>query len=726
MKRIALAFAALVLACVAVAAGAPHPPMPGSHLVVVTDDNYPPYLSRAEDGSLQGYVKDKWDLWSRQTGVRVELRGMRWADAQRAVIAGDADVIDLLADTPGRAGTFEFSRDNEPVEARLFFQGQLAGTYNTKNLRGLLVGAKDGGACVDWLHDKGVDAVRTYPDSPALVAAAARGEVRVFCMDAPVANYLMFRQGVADDFRESAPLYSTSLHWAVPRGHDSLAQFVQRGFDAVPRVESERIEAKWLGRPLRTPLDIRILYALAIVPIALLTLSGALGIWNRCLRRRLATRAQYFKTRDPLTGLPARTLLHDRLARAIADSGRAGTVVAVLFVDLDRFKAVNDAHGHDRGDRVLKEAATRLQRCVRESDTVARISSDEFVVVLGALRRPDEASMVARNVLSAMEQPFDLGGEPVYCTASIGIAIHPGDGASAETLIRNADIAMYRAKKHGRNGFQYFLPEMHDQAVRRIQLETALRGALERGEFQVHYQPRVSVADGQVTGFEALLRWQHPQFGLLPPSEFVPVLEDTGVIVAVGEWVIGTVCREIAQWRAMSLPLRPIAVNLSARQFRTPGLDRTINAIIAESGIDPALLELELTESLLMHDPEAAVATLRNLERAGVRLAIDDFGTGYSSLMYLKRFPIDALKIDRAFISDATSNPEDAAISLAIIQLGHSLGLRVVAEGVETVAQLEFLRRAGCDEMQGFLFSRALPAAAARAMLPAGRPAAAA
>jgi diguanylate cyclase (GGDEF)-like protein len=589
------------------------------------------------------------------------------------------------------------------------------------SLHGLLVGANQASACGDWLRSHGARNLRTYPDSETLVAAAIDGEVRVFCMDAPAANYLLFHQGVAEQFHESPPLYSVPIHWAVRQGNAELGEFIQHGFDRMPRAELARIDEKWLGSPVPTPFDTRLLFGLAVIPVLLLSASGGISIARRVLRLRLESRMVRFATRDALTGLPARTLLYDRVSQALAEATRSDKLVAVLFVDLDRFKAVNDTYGHDRGDRVLKEAARRLERCVRTTDTVARFSSDEFVVVLTGLARADDAGIFARKVLDELHRVFDQGGVAVYCTASIGVAVHPGDGSTPATLIRNADIAMYRAKERGRNTFQYFLPEMHEKAVRRLQLETALRGALQRGEFQVRYQPRVNVTSGAVTGFEALLRWQHPEYGLLGPSEFVPVLEDTGLIVEVGEWVLETVCNQIAAWRDRGLDPRPVAVNLSARQFRMPGLDRAIAAIVAEAGIEAGLLEVELTESLLMHDPEETVKTLGNLERYGVRLAVDDFGTGYSSLMYLKRFPIDSLKIDRAFVSDATNNPEDAAIVRAIIDLGHSLGLKVVAEGVETQAQLDFLRECRCDEMQGFLFSGAVTAPDAQKMLAAAQ-----
>ena len=460
----------------------------------------------------------------------------------------------------------------------------------------------------------------------------------------------------------------------------------------------------------------------AWVPVTLLALAAMLVLLNHFLRLRIETRAQRFGNRDPLTGLPARPLLYDRLDQAIAQADRNGHGVAVLFVDLDRFKAVNDTFGHGVGDRVLCEAAERLLDLAGESATVSRISSDEFVLVRD-LAKADEAAHFAGRVLAVMQRPFQVDG-PVYCTASVGIAVHPGDGTTAASLIRNADIAMCRAKQRGRNNFQFFLPEMHLAAARRLQLETALREALPRGEFMVQYQPRVDVRTGAVTAFEALLRWRHPEMGVLAPAEFIPVLEDTDLIVPVGEWVLRTPCRQIAHWQALGLEPRPVGVNLSMRQFRLHDLDQVIARIIQEEGIPASLLELELTESLLMDDPERAVGALANLQRFGVRLAVDDFGTGYSSLAYLKRFPIGALKIDRAFIAEVASRPEDGAIARAMINLAHILGLKVVAEGVETPAQLEFLRAHGCDEMQGFLFSGALCAREIDALLAPQAPAA--
>ncbi|HUI99768.1 MAG TPA: EAL domain-containing protein [Usitatibacter sp.] len=444
------------------------------------------------------------------------------------------------------------------------------------------------------------------------------------------------------------------------------------------------------------------LLLLAALP-SLAALSMALLFRNRALTDRLEARARFYAMRDPLTGLPARMLLHDRLAQALSHAERFRRVVAVLFIDLDRFKAVNETLGHALGDEVLVEASRRLRECVRDEEIVARISGDEFVIALSNLERSEQAVGVARAVLGELGRAFDVGERRVYCTASIGIAVHPGDGTTAAALVQSADIAMYRAKEQGGNGFQFFLPEMHARAVRRLQLETALRGALERDEFLLHYQPKFDVPSDALVGFEALLRWRHPELGLLPPAEFVPILEESDLIVGVGEWVLREACRQLSAWAREGLRPLPVAVNISARQFRMRRLERAVARVVKEAGIDPSLLELEITESLLMEDPEEAVETLASLERFGVRLAVDVFGTGYSSLAYLRRFPIAALKIDRTFVCEAARSAEDAKIATAIINLGHSLGLKVIAEGVETPAQLEFLRAQGCDEMQGFL-----------------------
>jgi diguanylate cyclase (GGDEF)-like protein/PAS domain S-box-containing protein len=436
------------------------------------------------------------------------------------------------------------------------------------------------------------------------------------------------------------------------------------------------------------------------------SLANTMGtaIDRKALEQRFAYLAQF----DSLTGLPNRSLLLDRFTQTLTLAARHRWMVGILFVDLDRFKVVNDTRGHGMGDALLVQVAGRLQECVRTADTVGRLGGDEFAVVLSALERAADAGLVADKVINALSLPFHLEGQEIYISASLGIAMYPSDGTRADELLKNSDTAMYRAKERGRNTFQYYVPEMNERSAERLALETQLRGALERQEFLLHYQPKANIATGEISGFEALLRWQHPVRGLVGPDLFISILEDTGMIVPVGEWVLRTVCEQLTRWKAAGILTRPVAVNLSARQFQQKNLDSVIAAILAETRVDADLLELELTESMLMKDPEEARQTLEALRAYGVALAVDDFGTGYSSLLYLQRFPLDALKIDRAFIRDITTKPDDASIAVAIITLAHSLKLKVIAEGVETEAQLNFLRANGCDEMQGYYFSPAL------------------
>jgi diguanylate cyclase (GGDEF)-like protein/PAS domain S-box-containing protein len=422
---------------------------------------------------------------------------------------------------------------------------------------------------------------------------------------------------------------------------------------------------------------------------------------------RLSHLAQF----DPLTGLPNRTLLQDRLAQTIVQSRRKSWQTSALFVDLDRFKLVNDTLGHYAGDLLIAEVARRLLRCVRPGDTVGRISGDEFAVVLADLAHADDAALVAQRILEELAEPYLLAGNEAYTTASVGIATFPVDGADAESLLKNADIAMYRAKESARNCYRFFTAEMNERTVARVQLSTDLRRAVERGEFELHYQPKVRLATGALTGFEALLRWNHPQRGQVLPDEFIPALEESGLILPVGEWAIGEACAQQRRWQREGRLTVPVGVNLSPRQFRRGDLDRIVRELLSRERLDAGLLELEITESCLMEDPEIAVRVMHNLRAAGLKISIDDFGTGYSSLSYLTRLPLSALKIDRSFVRDAGSSAEAASIVRAVIELAQNLRFTVVAEGVETREQVEFLRGHDCGEAQGYYFGRPEPAA---------------
>ena len=437
---------------------------------------------------------------------------------------------------------------------------------------------------------------------------------------------------------------------------------------------------------------------------------------------QLEHRARY----DALTGLPNRILLGDRIERAIAYARQDGAPLWVVALDLDQFKYVNDSLGHQAGDRLLKQAGQRICAALAQADTAARTGGDEFVLLLVDREDADEVVATLEQVLHAVGQPFEDEGQRIHVSCSAGIAGFPADGEDAETLVKHAEIAMYGAKGAGRNTARFYLPGMNEQVRERLALVDALREALARGQFELHYQPQLALASNRVVGMEALIRWRHPELGMMRPDRFIAVAEDTGLIVPIGAWVLRSACLQAASWqRAGHGPLR-VAVNLSSRQFQEAALAGLIREVLEESGLQASCLELEITESLVMDDVELAIATMRELEAMGVRLAIDDFGTGYSSLAYLKRFPVDVLKIDQSFVRDIETDAGSAAMVAAIVSLAHDLGMRVIAEGVETVAQREFLRERGCDESQGYLFSRPLPAAEFEKMLEGARLAASA
>ena len=423
--------------------------------------------------------------------------------------------------------------------------------------------------------------------------------------------------------------------------------------------------------------------------------------------------AQY----DTLTGLPNRMLLMDRLGMLLARAGRHERPVAVLFMDVDRFKNINDTWGHGAGDHLLREVAGRLVDCLRPGDTVSRFGGDEFVIVLDDLARVTDVEPVVRRVIDALAAPFEVAGGKMRVTASVGIACAPGDGVDAETLVKNADTAMYRAKETGRDTFQFFTGELNRRVIERLEVERELGDALERGEFELHYQPRIDLASGRTIGAEALVRWRHPVRGLLAPGHFIGVAEESGLVLPLGRWVMHAACAQLRRWHAGGHPGLRMAVNVSPAELRRADVPAQVHAAMSESGIAPALLEIELTESLLMDGADAFIDALQALRATGVSIAIDDFGTGYSSLAYLKRFPIDTLKIDRAFVTDVATDADDAAIVRAVIALARQLRLGVVAEGVETQAQADFLRAHGCGAAQGYLFGRPMPAAAFDAWL---------
>jgi diguanylate cyclase len=429
-------------------------------------------------------------------------------------------------------------------------------------------------------------------------------------------------------------------------------------------------------------------------------------------RKSAEARIQHLAYHDPLTGLPNRNLLMDRLDHDLAQASRNDRKLAVLFVDLDRFKTINDTLGHAVGDVLLDHVGARLKETLREGDTIGRLGGDEFVIVLPSVLLARDAAQVATKAIRVLSAPFSIAGHELHVTASIGIGVYPGDGEDRDTLIKHADVALYQAKDRGRNNYQFFSRDMNRQSHERLILENALRRAIERSELELHYQPQVALASGAITGVEALVCWRHPKRGMVPPAQFIPIAEETGLIAPISEWVLRSACAQCRAWQKMGLPRFRVAVNLSARQLRRADLLTVICWVLKETQLDPAYLELEITESSVMHEPEEAIRTLQELNAIGVQLAMDDFGTGCSSLGSLKRLPLDRLKIDSSFVRDIPADADDVAIVQAILALAHQLGLGVVAEGVERQEQWRFLKERRCPEIQGNLVSPPRPAAA--------------
>jgi diguanylate cyclase (GGDEF)-like protein/PAS domain S-box-containing protein len=451
-----------------------------------------------------------------------------------------------------------------------------------------------------------------------------------------------------------------------------------------------------------------------------LVTGGVIVFHDVSMSRAMTAQMSYLAQHDTLTKLPNRVLLKDRVNQAISASHRHGTRVAVLFLDLDGFKHINDSLGHAIGDKLLQSVAERLLLCVRSSDTVSRQGGDEFVVLLTEITHADDAGISATKILNALIAPHDISSYRLRVTASIGVTTYPDDGHDGEILIKNADMAMYQAKKNGRNNYQFFEKDMNVRAIERQSVEGDLRHALERDEFLVHYQTKVDLQTGEITGVEALIRWRHPERGLLDPLQFISVAEDCGLIIPIGKWALRESCRQAQAWRDAGLPPIGVAVNVSSVELRNEGFLAGVQGILEDTRLEPRYLQLELTESVLMHHPASTVPMLRNLKAMGVGLALDDFGTGYSSLSYLRQFPIDTLKVDQSFVQEIKPDTDSAVIVSAVISMGKSLGQCVIAEGVETAEQLAFLRAQGCDEGQGYYFSRPIAATELAKLLEGG------
>ncbi len=537
-----------------------------------------------------------------------------------------------------------------------------------------------------------------------LFEAALNNMAQGLCMFDPQQRLLIANRRFSEIFNISSDKLTsgTSIREVM-----ALAQAIDKNPDAAAAAQRKLLAGPPTGSIITTLADGRII-SISHRPIPG---GGLVATFDDVTeQRRAEVRASFLATHDELTGLPNRLVFGQAVSDAVKAGRRYGQEFVVMFIDLDRFKIINDTLGHAAGDSLLTEIANRLRQCVRESDVVARVGGDEFVILLREVSDADQVATVARKILSIVVKPLKIHGQECRVTASIGISLFPSDAQDGETLIKNADAAMYAAKEDGHNAFRFHSPEIKNQSLERLMLETSLRRALERNELLLYYQPKRDLGRGGISGVEALLRWNHPDLGLLQPSRFIPLAEETGLIVPIGKWVLETACAQNMAWQRQGLPAIRIAVNLSPRQFADPNLLADVGAALEKSGMPPQLLELEITESMVMQNVERAVRVLEAIKSIGITLAIDDFGTGYSSMSLVKKFPIDALKIDRSFVREITNDNEDKAIADAIITLGRALNLTVVAEGVEITEQEAFLRAHKCDEIQGYLISKPVPA----------------
>ncbi|MFL6602088.1 MAG: putative bifunctional diguanylate cyclase/phosphodiesterase [Steroidobacteraceae bacterium] len=596
------------------------------------------------------------------------------------------------------------------------FALKLASKPQASKMR-LVSGALAMGAGICAMHYVGMTAIQVVPMiqyEPGLVAASAAVAIAASF----VALWLLTNLGTQDTWKMRATRIGAAFVMGLGISGMHYTGMAASRFAANSyciNAAGGGIDSRWLALVIAT-LTLGLLAITTILLVYDAHLESNVRRYNEMLESANA-RLRHAATHDALTGLPNRVLLAERLRQATARASRHQTRFAVLVVDLDRFKAINDSLGHIAGDELLQEVARRLSTLLRKEDSLARLGGDEFVLLIHGVSTPKDAEEVARKVLSQVALPVQLAGLDVHVSPSVGICLCPDDGVDSETLLQHADAAMYHAKKKGRNTFQFFAPAMNAFARERLELETGLRNALAQREFELHYQPKVDIATGRIESAEALIRWRHPKRGLIPPGGFIPLAEETGLIVPLGEWVLYEACRQASAWQAEGLHLR-VAVNLSARQFRQDSLIDTVRGALTAARLEPRYLELELTESAVMQDAETSVQIMRKLSDAGLRISVDDFGTGYSSLSYLRRLPLDKLKIDRSFIREIVTSRDDAEIVRAIVTLAHSLHLKVIAEGVETAEQLTFLRSLGCDQYQGFHCSPPLPAAQFIALLP--------
>jgi diguanylate cyclase (GGDEF)-like protein len=676
-------------------------------LRVVSDDNYPPYLFMGSDHQARGYLVDEWKLWEQKTGIHVELIPTDWADAQQMLKDGKADVIEMLFRTPEREGVYDFSAPYAKVTVGIYVDSSISGIDGVDALRGFEVGVERGDACAEHLKQHGITAIKSYRGYMQMIDAVHQRDVRILCMDDYPANYYLYRNGGGYGFSRAFEFYSGEFHRGVRKGDVATLALVDEGMKRITVEEREALRRKWMGSPVSfTPYTQIFAYALVIVGV----LGIALMIWVFALRRAVEHRTRdlgFLAYHDALTKLPNRYLLIDRIDHAIHQG--EGLRLVLLLIGLDQFKRVNESFGHEVGDQLIKDVAARLSG-VEQAYTVARIGGDTFAVTMQGPLETTAITATAERLLRVVGKEFFWDGRNIFVSASIGISTYPRDGGDGASLLKHADAALALAKREGRARFRFYNASLTQEAQGLLDLGQGLRHALQRDEFLLMYQPQVDLRSGRVVGVEALLRWQSEEFGVVPPDRFIPYAEETGLIGAIGDWVLQEACHRLAQWLRRGWPELRMAVNLSPRQFGSPDLYEHVSDALGASGLPPHLLELEITEgSLLEHGPSVS-SMLSRLRTLGLSFAIDDFGTGYSSLAYLNRFPIQVLKIDRSFLSGLPDDPGAITLTSTIVAMARNMNMRVLAEGVENVAQWNFLRSIGCDCAQGWFIGAPMTA----------------
>lgn len=699
-----------------------------SRLRLAPDPNFPPIEFFDEDGVYRGLVADYYELIGDALGVNfLVVQASSWDEVLTMARNGDVDIVGGAQQTPEREEYLKFSQPIIDIPNVIITSGNLNGDITFDVLTGKRLAVTRSNALHEYVKRQfpGIELVPVEDDLAGL-REVSFGRVDATVVNLAIATWLIEKHGFANLRVAGDSGRSNALHIATRKDWPILNSILSKALASLPEAAREDIQRRWIHLD-GLPMSARMLVVMVTGATGVALLLFIILFINHSLRRQVSARTaalnqellerklveervHFLAYHDVLTHLPNRVLIQERFSPAALLADSSGECIVLLYLDLDNFKTVNDSLGHAAGDSLLKEVALRLTDCVRDAGIISRQGGDEFLIMLTSLADNQNMIILLQKILQRLAEPVWVNDHEFVVTVSVGVAVYPSDGRDFVTLLKKADMALYRAKASGRNAYKIFDETMNTEAVEHLATRNGLRRALEQNELLLHYQPQVDLPTGHIIGAEALLRWQHPEQGLLPPARFIAIAEESHLIVPMGEWVIREACRQAVAWKSAGLPEFTVAVNLSAVQFHNGDLVECVTLALQETGHCAEFLELELTESILLHQVDAVLETVMQLKKIGVKLSIDDFGTGYSSLSYLKRFDIDKLKIDQSFIRDITTDPDDSAIVRAIIQMGQSLNLKIIAEGVETLGMLEHLCKLGCDEAQGYYFAKPMPA----------------